>query len=74
MNVDTLNFKSLPLSERIQLVADIWDSIAADTSGKPLFVAEDVADFNHRLAAHQADPASSVPWDQVRTQLFRKQS
>ncbi len=71
MNLDTSNFKTLPISERIQLVEDIWDSIAEDTAAKPFFVAEDVAEFHHRLAAHQADPASSVGWDEVRDQLFK---
>lgn len=74
MNVDTLDFKTLPLSERIQLVEDIWDSIAAETSGRPLFVAEDMGGFQSRMAAHQANPDSSIPWEQVRAQLFGKQS
>ena len=74
MNIDTSNFKTLPISERIQLVEDIWDSIAEETALKPFFVAEDVAEFDRRLAAHQADPASGVPWDQVRAQLFKAKS
>lgn len=71
MNVITQDFKTLPLSERIQLVEDIWDSIAEETAARPFFVAEDVAVFHQRLAAHEKDPASSVPWDEVRTQLFK---
>ena len=71
MNVTTQDFKNLPLSERIQLVEDIWDSIAEDTAAKPFFVAQDVAEFQQRLAAHQQDPASSVPWENVRAQLFK---
>ena len=71
MNVNTQDFKILPLSERIQLVEDIWDSIAEETAAKPFFVSEDVALFHQRMAAHEKDPASSVPWDEVRTQLFK---
>lgn len=71
MNVDTLNFKTLPISERIGLVAAIGDSFAEDTATKPIFVAEDVAEFHRRLAAHQADPCSSVAWDEVRAQLLK---
>jgi putative addiction module component (TIGR02574 family) len=71
VNVNPNDFKTLPLSERIQLVEDIWDSIAEETAAKPFFVAEDVADFHQRLAAHHKDPASSVSWDEVRTQLFK---
>ncbi|MFZ2124365.1 MAG: addiction module protein [Rhodoferax sp.] len=71
MNATPRDFKTLPLSERIQLVEDIWDSIAEETAATPFFVAEDVAEFHQRLAAHQKEPASSVPWDEVRTQLFK---
>ena len=71
MNVNTQDFKTLPLSERIQLVEDIWDSIAEETAAKPFFVAEDVAELDQRLAAHRKDPTSSVPWDEVRAQLFK---
>ncbi len=71
MNVNPQDFKALPLSERIQLVEDIWDSIAEETAARPFFVAEDVAEFDQRLAAHQKDPASSVSWDEVRAQLFK---
>lgn len=72
MNVDSLNLKALPISERIQLVEDLWDSIAEETAVKPSFVAEDVAEFHDRFAAHQANPASSLPWDQVRAELFKE--
>jgi len=71
MNVNTQDFKALPLSERIQLVEDIWDSIAEETAVKPFFVAEDVAVFHQRLATHERDRSSSVPWDAVRAQLFK---
>ena len=61
MSAITLNFKELPISERIQLVEDIWDSIAEETPGALRLTPEEGAELHHRYAAHQADPSSSIP-------------
>ena len=45
MNTATLNFKALPISERIQLVEDIWDSIAQETPGPLTLSAEEEAEL-----------------------------
>ncbi|MDO9452538.1 MAG: addiction module protein [Stagnimonas sp.] len=71
MSNSALNFRSLPVSERIELVEDIWDSIAEDTGGNVPLSAEQRAELHRRLAAHQADPSSSLPWEQVRERLFK---
>jgi len=33
VNTSSEDFKQLPVSERIQLVEDLWDTIAPDASG-----------------------------------------
>lgn len=73
MSTATLDFKALPISERLQLVEDIWDSIAEDTSGAFQLSPDDAAELRRRLAQHQADPSSAIPWEQVRAELFNKQ-
>ncbi len=75
MTPATLDFKQLPVSERIQLVGDIWDSIAQDATepGVSLSV-EHRAELRRRLAEHRADPASAVPWEEVRAKLFKLHS
>ena len=73
MTTPTLDYKSLPVSERIQLVEDIWDSIAEDTNAAPALSADELAELHRRYAAHRADPSSSVPWDEVRAALFKRQ-
>ncbi len=70
----TLDYRTLPLSERIQLVEDIWDSIAEETSAAPCLADDDRRELHDRLAAHRADPSSGVSWDKVRADLFRNQS
>lgn len=69
-----MNYRTLPISERIELVEDIWDSIAEETSS-PLQLSEaERMELRRRLAEHQADPASSIPWEQVRETLFKAQA
>ena len=73
MTSSTLAFKTLPLSDRIQLVEDIWDSIAEETAGSFQLSVQDRAEFHARYVAHQADPKSSIPWSEVRAELFKGQ-
>jgi putative addiction module component (TIGR02574 family) len=70
MNTTPSDFRKLPISERIQLVEDIWDSIAEDAAPLELST-EERKELQRRLAEHGADPASSVPWEEVRASLFK---
>lgn len=64
------SYRDLPISERIQLVEDIWDSIADETAGGLPLSAEQRAELHRRRAEHEADPSSGVPWEHVRAELF----
>ena len=66
MTIEIVNYKSPPISERIQLVEDIWDSIAQETAIPFQLSAEDRVELQSRLDAHNADPSSSIPWEHVR--------
>lgn len=46
--------KDLPVDERIRVVEDLWDSIAADQKALPL-TAEQKAELDRRLDAYEAD-------------------
>jgi putative addiction module component (TIGR02574 family) len=46
--------QQLPLEERIRLVEDLWDSIAADQHALPL-TAEQKAELDRRLDAYETD-------------------
>lgn len=60
MNPSPINFKALPISERIQLVEDIWDSIAEEVTDQLSLSAEERLELHRRLADHQADPATGI--------------
>lgn len=44
----------LPVEERIRIVEDLWDNIAADQKSLPL-TAEQKAELDRRLDAYEAD-------------------
>lgn len=48
------NLHTLPIGERIRLVEDIWDSIAADQANLPL-TDEQRTELDRRLDAYEAD-------------------
>ncbi len=62
---DVLN---LSVAERIQLVEDIWDSIAAVPEAVPL-TEEQREELDRRLDAYHRDPAAGAPWEKVRTRI-----
>jgi putative addiction module component (TIGR02574 family) len=73
MRKPAFDFRSLSIAERLQLVEDVWVSIATeqpDATALPLTIAER-AELDRRLAAHANAPGTAVPWSEVRTALTR---
>ena len=66
------DFHSLSVAERIQLAEDIWDSIAAENPDSVQLSPEQRQEVRARAMAHDQDPSSALPWDQVRTELFQQ--
>ena len=50
----------LPVEERIKLVEDLWDSIAADQLALPLTI-EQKAELDRRLNAYETDKSPGHP-------------
>ncbi|NTV05630.1 MAG: addiction module protein [Chlorobiaceae bacterium] len=64
-------YLKLSVSERIQLVEDIWDSIAAEESTAVELSQAQMDELHRRVAAHRADPSTAIPWEEVRSKLFQ---
>jgi len=60
----------LSAAERIQLAQDLWDSIALEDM--PPLTPEQVEEMDRRLAEHQRDPGTAVPWEEVRARLWAR--
>ena len=59
---------SLSVPERIQMVEDIWDSIAELPDEVPL-TEEDKVELDKRLDAYHRDPNEGAPWGMVRERI-----
>jgi putative addiction module component (TIGR02574 family) len=64
---DLLNLTS---EERIELAMELWDSIAPEDM--PPLTPEEIAELEQRLAEHQRDPGSAIPWEEVRARLWSR--
>ncbi len=60
--------KSLPVTERLDLVEQLWDSIAADSDSIPLTDAQ-ARLIDERLESHRKAPKSGIALDTLRTEL-----
>ena len=58
----------LSISERIQLVEDIWDTIAEVPEEIALSDAQK-AELDHRLDAYHQNPDEGSPWGMVRERI-----
>lgn len=60
--------KQLDFAERIQLVEDLWDSVAAQATELPLTEAQR-AELDRRLAMHQTNPERGVTLNSIAEKL-----
>lgn len=68
--VDFEALRRLSISERLQLVEDLWDTITQDAPDAALPVTPELAEeLDRRLAEHEADPGAAVSWETVRSEL-----
>lgn len=65
-------FERLSVDERIQLVQELWDRVAADPELLPPLTAAERSELDRRLAAYESDPTRAVPGEEVFRRL-RKQ-
>ena len=70
INIDDI--KALSIPERIILVEDIWDSIAADTGEMPL-TQEQRDELDRRIALSDADPNAGETWEELKSRLQRRE-
>lgn len=69
MKVSAAQTLNLPISERIQLVSEIWDSIAEFPEQIDLTPATREL-LAKRLAAHRANPSEGSPWLEVKQRII----
>jgi putative addiction module component (TIGR02574 family) len=58
---------SLTVPERLQLVQDLWDSIASEVRGQ--VSQADILETERRLQEYESNPSSAVSWDLITQKL-----
>ncbi|HEX8280504.1 MAG TPA: addiction module protein [Chthoniobacterales bacterium] len=69
MSQSLQDLRRLPIQQRIQLVEDLWDSIAEDAAAIHLSN-EQIAELDRRLDALEAQPESGTPWHIARERIL----
>ena len=65
VSLKSLGIEHLAIEERLTLVEELWDGIAADSSAVPL-TEDQRTELDRRIAEHEATPDDVVPWEEVR--------
>jgi putative addiction module component (TIGR02574 family) len=60
----------LSVEERLELVQDLWDSIADENL--PPLTEEQMAEMDRRIAEHEKQPERASPWEAVRGRLLAR--
>jgi len=61
-----LGIDRLGIEERLALVEEIWDSIAAESGTLPLTEAQRT-ELTKRIAEDDSNPDATVPWEDVKS-------
>ena len=56
------------MSQRLEIVEKLWDSIAADAERLPLTTRQ-AEELDRRLSDHEANPGEGASWEVVRDRL-----
>jgi putative addiction module component (TIGR02574 family) len=69
ISTKTADILSLSVEERIQLVEDIWDSIAVVPEAVSLSE-EQKRELDRRLEAYHRNPDAGSPWNEVKGRIL----
>ncbi len=71
MKISAADTLDIPIRERIQLVADIWESIAEFPDEIELSGATREL-LRKRLEAYRANPNAGSPWEEVKNRILSR--
>lgn len=60
---------SLSAAEKAELLDAVWESLEADSAS---LTDAQRAELDRRIAHHDQNPLDVIPWEQLRTRLFKK--
>ncbi len=69
MAISRTELLQLPLDERLQLLDDLWDSIATHPEALPLSGGQR-CELDRRWARHEQDTDRGIPWEQAKAEIL----
>jgi len=69
--ISIANILKLDVSERIQLVEDVWDSVAAVPKAISLTDKQKI-ELDRRLVAYHNNPSAGSPWKEVKKRILSR--
>ncbi|PZN82776.1 MAG: addiction module protein [Candidatus Methylumidiphilus alinenensis] len=69
--LQTYGIDRLPFAERIALVQEIWDSIAAEAENHALTLSQR-DEIDRRMASHESNPQAAIPWERVEAEALAR--
>lgn len=70
--VDLAPLLALPAEERQAIAELLLDSVAADRAEDVELPPAFVEELRRRVAEHEADPSSAIPWEVVKARLLER--
>lgn len=70
MSIQVAEILEMSVAERIQIVEDIWDSIALSPESLPITETER-RELDSRLKSHAENPNEGIEWNQLRENLMK---
>ena len=71
MSVPIEEILNLSIKKRLELIEEIWDSIASNPEAVPLTSAQR-RELDRRKREHRSDPSAAKPWSEVRVRLQKR--
>jgi len=70
--IDLAPILALSVQQRKAIADIILDSVAADATVEEELPPAFVAELRRRVAEHEADPSSAIPWEVVKARLLAR--
>jgi putative addiction module component (TIGR02574 family) len=70
VSISREELQKLPLVERLELVEELWDSIARESEQLTLTPAQ-LEELDRRFADYEKNPEEGVSWEEVRDRIRR---
>ncbi len=63
------DFDALPAADQVRVVTQLWERVAAHPERLPVSEPQR-QELRGRLAAHDADPSTALPWEALEEELL----